>query len=186
MNARHASLLIGLLALGSTACTIGNGSQDDTSPTEDPNAVVDETAVAGANQNDRSASRDGEELLTGAMVVSPSGRFIVMQRNTVTLVYDVTSATYREIATPFSRVAFSKSADVVFAFSADGMLRAIDLASLSQRWSASLGATSTLLRLSDDDATLLFGDGLTIRIIDAATGTVKGSAEVPQASYAAF
>lgn len=181
MNIRSASLLFALLASG---CTISNASKDST---EDPgDEVVDETAVAGANQNDRSASRDGEEILTGAMVVSPSGRFIVMQRNTVTLVYDVNSATYREIAAPFSRVAFAKSADVVFAHSSDGTLRAIDLASLSQRWSIAASATSTLLRISDDDGALLFGGGQAVRVIDAATGAVRSSTPAPQAGFAAF
>ncbi len=182
MNAKHASLLFALLV---PACSIGAAPQN--APADDSSdAVVDENAVAGANQNDRSASRDGEELLTGAMVVSPSGRFIVMQRNTVTLVYEVASATYREITTPLSRVAFAKSADVVFAWSADGTLRAVDLATLAQRWSVSVGASATLLRLGDDDGALLFGDGQSVRVIDAATGATRGSIDAAQAGFAAF
>ncbi|HEY8072833.1 MAG TPA: hypothetical protein VIF62_01955 [Labilithrix sp.] len=183
MNAKYASLLFALLASG---CSIGTAQPDATPADDSSDAVVDETAVAGANQNDRSASRDGEELLTGAMVVSPSGRFIVMQRNTVTLVYDVGSETYREIATPFARVAFAKRADVVFALSADGNLRALDLATLAERWSIAAAASATLLRLSDDDGALLFGDGQTVRVIDAQTGAVTTSVSAPQAGFAAF
>jgi hypothetical protein len=188
MMNRSASLL-GFLGLSLLAgCTINGQPADSSSSSPAQDEQVDESAVAGANQNDRSASRDGDELLTGAMVVSPSGRYIVMQRNTVTLIYDTTAKSYRELATPLLRVAFAKTSDTVFAFAADGTLAALDLATLDAKWSTEGGASCSLLRISDDDGALLFGDGQSVRVVDAASGAFRGAsaASTGGAAYAAF
>jgi hypothetical protein len=109
-----------------------------------------------------------------------------MQRNTVTLVYDVDAATYREIATPFARVAFAKNSDVVFAATADNELSALDLATLTPRWSIATPSTLSLLRIADDDGTILLGDGSGVQVIDAATGSVRGTVLAQNAAYATF
>lgn len=185
MMNRTASLL-GVLGLSLlAACTIRSQPGDE--PTGSPaDEQVDESVVAGANSNDRSASRDGEEFLTGAMVVSPSGRYIVMQRNTVTLVYDAERATYRELATPLARIAFAKKTDTLFAFSTDGKLAALDLATLAARWSTGYASNCSLLRVGDDDRALLFGDGQSVRVVDATNGAVRSTTAAPGAAHATF
>ena len=181
-----ASFVLGAAVLLLTsACnvTLGDSSAAPPASEEGP---VDETAIAGANQNDRSASKDGEELRTGAMVVSPSGRYVVMQRNTVTLVYDVATATYHEIASPLERVAFAKRSDTVFAYGA-GSLQAIDLATRASRWSLPVTNGCSLLRISDDDDALLLGGTSSLRVIDASRGTERSTTTTSSpVTYAAF
>ncbi|HSO33315.1 MAG TPA: hypothetical protein VLT33_12365 [Labilithrix sp.] len=173
-----------------TACdgiTIGGPASSAPDPATSGDDAVDETAIAGANQNDRSSGKDGEELQTGAMVVSPSGRFIVMQRNTVTLVYDVGAATYHELSAALLRVAFAKGSDTIFAYVAGGTIQAIDLATRAVRWSAPATNGGSLLRISDDDRALLLGEARAIRVLAAATGAVRSTTPVSAApSYAAF
>ena len=179
---------LGALLLSSAACNVSLGNGDvgtgeDASPGDE---TVDETAVAGANQNDRSLGRDGEDLETGAMVASPDGRFLVLQRNTVTLVYDVAARTYRELPAQLDRVAFAKRSDTIFAHFANGSLVAIDLSSLASRWRVEAASTTSLLRVSDDDAAVLIGEPSALRVIDAATGAVRNTAAASGALYAAF
>src|SRR5207244_1787647 len=57
---------------------------------------------------------------------------------------------------------------------------------VAERWSVALGPSSTLLRLGDDDRALLFGDGVSVRVVDAATGAVTSTIDAPQAGFAAF
>lgn len=191
MNASSVLGLSALLLVSVAACdnlTIGPSSGAPSADAQE-DAVVDETAVAGANQNDRSNAKDGDDLRTGAMVVSPSGRFIVMQRNTVTLVYDVAAATYHEVSVPFLRVAFGKRSDTVFAYVAGGSVQAIDLATRAVRWTLPLPAASgcSLLRVSDDDGALLVGASDGVRVVDAAQGTVRSTTPTTgPTTYAAF
>lgn len=173
-----------LLAAGCNGLSIGttpDGNSSNASADE-----VDETAVAGANQNDRSNGKDGEDLQTGAMVVSPSGRFIVMQRNTLTLIYDVANAQYHEIQAPFRRVAFAKGTDTIYA-ETNGSIQAVDLASRNVLWTLpELGALS-LLRIDDADRFLLVGTASDVRVVDASRGIVQSTTPVPApVSYAAF
>jgi hypothetical protein len=176
-----------LLLLSVAACDSVTFAPSSEQPKEE--AVVDETAVAGANLNDRSNAKDGDDLRTGAMVVSPSGRFIVMQRNTLTLVYDVAAATYHEVNVPFLRVAFGKRSDTVFAFVAGGSLQAVDLATRAVRWTLPLSAAGgcSLLRVSDNDDALLVGNADGVRVVDAAQGTVRSTTPTTgPTTYAAF
>ncbi|AKV01207.1 hypothetical protein AKJ09_07870 [Labilithrix luteola] len=161
------------------------GTSDDGS-SDDGSAVVDETAIAGANANDRSIGKDGEELLTGAMVPSPSGRYIVMQRNTVTLIYDVAAATYHEFATPLTRVAFAKNRETLFAFGG-GEVMAIDLATQSVLWKTALSDGCSLLRISPDDNSLLVGSASLVNVVEPSTGSVRTSTSAASAvAYSAF
>ena len=44
----------------------------------------------GSNVNDRSTGGDqGEQLLTGAMSISPDGKFVIAQRNQTSVLIDV-------------------------------------------------------------------------------------------------
>ncbi|MFO0619542.1 MAG: hypothetical protein U0414_43545 [Polyangiaceae bacterium] len=89
----------------------------------------------GANANDRTfAGEQGEELLTGAMEVSPNGHFVVMQRNTITVILNVKNSSYIELPVQFARVAMSKHEDVGYAILTTGELVAIDLATGVERW----------------------------------------------------
>ena len=168
----------------------------------DPNAVDpsaatgddDTTAIAGANQNDRSLAKDGDDLQTGAMVASPSGRHLVMQRNTETLVYDVATSTYHSLPAPFLRVAFAKDAEVAFAFVAAGssgpVLQAVNLDSLQVLWTLSLPTATagcTMLRTSDDTDAILVADAAGVHVVDAHQGTLRSTTPTPSAvTYAAF
>jgi len=187
MDVLHAAHDVERLAIALAA--IGQGSSTEPDGADAQDAVVDETAVAGANQNDRSNAKDGDDLRTGAMVVSPSGRFIVMQRNTVTLVYDVAAATYHELSVPLLRVAFAKRSDTVFAQVVGGSVQAIDLATRAVRWTLPLPAAGvcSLLRVSDDDDALLVGHVDAVRVVDAAHGTVRSTTPTTGlTTYAAF
>lgn len=173
---------LGVLAAACDGVTIGS-ADDAPAPSEE---VVDETVIAGANQSDRSKAVDGEDLRTGAMVVAPSGRYIVMQRNTQTILYDAPKATYHELPSVLSRVAFARASDRVFAVTGTS-LQAIDLPTRSVRWSVTIGGGATMLRASDDDTTLLVATSLGVTVVDGATGTLRGTVPVDgPITHAAF
>lgn len=181
------ALVSSVFVVACDGVTIGAPSDGADGPPEPE--VVDETVVAGANQNDRSRSVEGEDLKTGAMVVSPSGRFIVMQRNTQTVLYDAVARRYHELPAPLLRVAFAKRSEVVYAHVAGGTFQAIDLATRTSMWTVKLpgGGGATMLRVADDDAALLAGDSAGIHVVDARTGAVRTSTSLASAAtYAAF
>lgn len=161
-----------------TACsnlTFHDGSASE--PAAGDDAVVDTSVIAGANQNDRTLAKDGDDLQTGAMVVSPSGRYLVLQRNTQTLVYDASAATYYVLPQVLNRVAFAKRGETLFAFSAgSASVLAVDLQSRAVLWSTALPAGGCqLLRGSDDDGSLLVGDASNVHVVDARTGAIRNS-----------
>lgn len=145
------------------------------------NSTVEE---GGANANDRTnGGEPGEVLLTGAMEVSPSGHFAILQRNTVTVLLDLTANKYVELPQQLSRVAFSKTRDVAYALQPGGSLVALDLASASELWRSSLAYTDvSLLRVTDDDSSLLVANGLQASVFDPATGVVAGESKLPSAT----
>jgi hypothetical protein len=186
MKARFLGFSALLLVTGCSGITLGP-SGNSTGSDDSDGEVVDETAVAGANQNDRTIGKDGDDLRTGAMVVSPSGRYIVMQRNTVTLVYDVAKASYAEIDSPFLRVGFAKRSDTIFVSVAGGGLQAVDLATRATLWSISGTSEVSLLRVAEDDRSVLVGDATSVRVVDAASGSVRSLTPISApATYAAF
>jgi hypothetical protein len=160
-----------LLGVACSGVTIGSSDDPVGTPEEE---TVDESVIAGANQNDRSKAVEGEELRTGAMVVSPSGRYIVMQRNTQTILYDAPKATYHELPSVLSRVVYAKKSDLVFA-AVGTEVQAIDLATRAVRFRVTLAAAPTMLRLSDDDATLLVASSAGVHVVDASTGVLRGT-----------
>ncbi|RYZ65077.1 MAG: hypothetical protein EOP08_07685, partial [Proteobacteria bacterium] len=151
--------------------------------------IVDESVIAGANQNDRSKPVEGEDLRTGAMIVSADGRAIVMQRNTRTVLYDADRATYYELPMVLQRVAFDKSGTRFFGVDGLGTLHAIDRSTRASLWSTPLpqaGAVS-MLRVSDDGSALLVGQESAVQVVEAGKGAIRNTTPVPSSvRYAAF
>ncbi len=134
----------------------------------------DSPEEGGANANDRTIINDGEEMLTGAMAVSPSGKFIVLQRNDISVIFDVGAKKYTELNVQLRRVTFAHASETAFANRADGTLAAIDLARVSELWSRKLDdATVSILRVGHDDETLYVGDSRRMQIVDPSNGVAR-------------
>src|SRR5689334_6516292 len=83
----------------------------------------------GSNANDRSdGGEQGEQLLTGAMVISPDGKFVVAQRNQTSILLDVEAKSARELAEQVDRFVFTKEGDRGIAVLHDATLVSYDLA----------------------------------------------------------
>lgn len=145
---------------------------------------VSPTEEGGSNAHDRSAGGDeGEVLEAGAMAIAPSGRYIVAQRNTTTLIVDVEGRSYRELDFQGERFAFSKTREVVYVVLKDlGGVVALDLATGGELWrtmpafASSVGAL--LARVTSDDAALLVGDFDRVFLMDPQTGDVRDVVKV--------
>lgn len=142
----------------------------------------------GANANDRSAGgTEGEVLLTGAMTVSPDGRWAMMQRNTTGVLVNLTNRTTRELPFQPERFVFSKSQDVGYATQPDGDLVALDLQTAQPRWNfASTTGRVSLLRVADDDHAILVGDAQAVHVLDPSSGQVRGSVAAGYVQFATF
>lgn len=130
----------------------------------------------GANANDRTwGGRQGEELLTGAMTVSPRGDYVFAQRNAESLLYDL--ANKRAIALDFQpkRFVFSRTRAVAYALAADESVVCVDLATAQRAWQSAPMPRTSLLQVSPDDATLVQGDGTSVRVLETATGVARPS-----------
>jgi len=90
----------------------------------------------GSNANDRSdGGEQGERLLTGAMVVSPDGRYVIAQRNQSTVLIDVERHRARELPEQIDRFLFAPGASGGVAVLADrATLVGYDLAEASEAW----------------------------------------------------
>jgi hypothetical protein len=152
-----------------------------------PTPVVEE---GGANANDRTHGGEmGEPLLTGVMEITPSGKYAVMQRNTVTVVLDVEGKTSIELPNQIARVALSRARDVAYALYADGSLVALDLADPTKElWRASSTFLDvSLFKVSDDDTSLLIVDKTVASTLDPGTGKSRGTADLhDSASFGSF
>ena len=138
----------------------------------------------GANANDRSAGgNDGELLETGAMSISPSGAYVIAQRNTSTVIVDVKGSSYRELDFQGERFVFSRTREVAYVLLADrqGVI-AMDLASGAELWRSVPAFTSTagafLARVTADDRTIVIADYDRVFFLDAKTGDVRTVATV--------
>ena len=137
------------------------------------------TVEGGNNGNDRTnGGEQGEELLTGAMIVSPDGKWAVMQRNQTSVLLDVEQMKPREMPSQVARFVFAESGDHGVALLADRTLVDYDLRTLAVRWKralpfASASSTPSLLRLSPDGKQLLLADAATLFVVDAATADVQ-------------
>lgn len=142
----------------------------------------------GANANDRSnGGNEGEVLLTGMMTLSPDGRFALMQRNTTAVMLDLQERVTTELPFQPTRFVFSKQGKLGFALRPEGGLVALDLASAAELWSVETSTNVSLLRVADDDAALLVGEAGGVKVFDAKSGALRGTAPVAgSARYATF
>lgn len=154
---------LGVLAMISACGGVGDGS-------------------GGANPNDRTnGGAQGELLLTGAMEVSPDGAFLIEQRTTATVLVDVNAKSATELAQRGDRFVFSKTRHVVYEVLPNRAgIVALDLDHAQKvLWSSTPAFVTTagpmLARVTDDDSTLVFGDYNRLLVVDANTGTVRGS-----------
>jgi hypothetical protein len=138
----------------------------------------------GSNSNDRSnGGEQGEQLLTGAMVISPDGKFVVAQRNTTSVLLDVDAKSARELSEQVDRFVFEKQGGRGIAVLHDQVtVVSYDLATASELWRVSppfrSSTGATLARLSDDDKVLLLGDADRLFAFDAARGELRGTVDV--------
>jgi len=134
----------------------------------------------GSNANDRSNGGDqGETLLTGAMIVSPDGKYIIAQRNQTSVLVNLPGKTARELPTQIDRFVFAKASDQGFAVLSDHVtVVAYDLKTQAELWRAApsfeSSAGATLERLTDDDTLLILGDQDRLLLFDAQSGRPSG------------
>jgi hypothetical protein len=130
----------------------------------------------GSNANDRSSGGDqGEVLLTGAMIVSPDGNYIVAQRNQTSILVDLAKQVGREFPQQFDRFVFTKSGSRGYAVLSDHTtVAAYDLAAFKELWrvhpSFETAAGVSLAKLSGDDTQLVLGDQSRLFVLNAADG----------------
>ena len=139
----------------------------------------------GANGNDRTnGGQNGDVLLTGAMVVSPDGAYAVMQRNTVSVLVDIQKRTATELPFQGDRFLFAKNHPVLFAVKPNqGGIVAFDLdAGTTVLWTTTPAfnttASALLLRISDDDRSLVLGDYDRVFVLDTTSGSIRGTVPV--------
>ncbi len=162
------------LVLSATACSLLAPSDGGT------------TEQGGANVNDRTfGGEPGQELLTGAMSVSPRGGFALLQRNSLSVLFDVAAQKYVELPFRVVRVAWDESADVAVFSRSDGTVGSYDLRSRTLRWTASPSGTISLVRVSQDGTAVIVAAGSQVTVLDGATGAVRGSGWLGSAASAA-
>lgn len=138
----------------------------------------------GSNGHDRTAGGDqGEALLTGAMVVSPDGRYALMQRNQTSVLFDVSARSTHDLPNQVSRLVFSKDSAFAIALlpKAAGVV-AYELPSLKEKWrlvpAFRTTAGATFARLSDNDKHLVLGDFDRVFVVDATLGTIRRTVSI--------
>lgn len=156
------ALLVGFTAL--TACALPGGEPE-----------------GGANVNERTnGGEQGEALLTGAMIVSPDGRYVLAQRNQTTVLLDVEANRARELPEQIERFVFSKTGTFGLAVlpARAGVVR-YDLTTLTPKWRVvpafKSGSGARLARLSADEKSLVLGDEDRVLVLDAGSGDVRGA-----------
>ena len=142
------------------------------------------TIQGGSNSNDRTNGGDqGETLLTGAMVVSPDGKYIIAQRNQTSVLVNVPGLTARELPTQIDRFVFAKTGERAYAVLSDHTtIVAYDLKTRSELWRASPSFESsagvTMERLNDDEKYMLLGDQDRVLVVDTQNGKELGKADI--------
>jgi hypothetical protein len=131
----------------------------------------------GANANDRTfGGEPGQRLLTGAMSVSPSGNYAVMQRNTLSVLFDVKNKTYTNLPFRVDRVAHAKSGDIAVFSEPDNTVVAYDMAQKKTIWQTKAADAPSLVRISDEGGAVVVASGIVVDVFDAKTGAVRGGA----------
>ena len=161
-------------------------------------AQPSEPVQGGANLNERGPGlAEGEELLKGAMTVSPNGHWVIGQRADISVLVDVAAVTTQEMPLQTLRHAFA-SDDVVYATAAPiktlwdsfgnrtgaepDRLVALDLASGDILWTAPAFAGSaevSQLKLTDDESLLVAIDDEALHVIDPTTGNELRNVALP-------
>jgi hypothetical protein len=137
----------------------------------------------GSNGNDRTdGGTQGEVLLTGAMVVSPGGDYALMQRNQTSVLVDIPRRRAAALAAQVDRWVFAKGAPAAFAVVGGDTVVSFALPAAVERWRYRAGDAITMLRVSDDDATVAVGSGTNLRLVDAATGARRAEIAVDGAA----
>jgi hypothetical protein len=114
------------------------------------------------------------------MVVSPDGKFVLMQRHQTSVLLDVDARVARELPEQVDRFVFAKSGGRGIAVLPDrkGIVM-YDLASMTERWRTVPAFQSTdgamLARWSDDGRHLVFGDIGRIFVLDGESGAIRGT-----------
>jgi hypothetical protein len=175
-------MLTRVLALFGAASVLAFGAIGCAMPTsgDQGGAVID---------NDRSnGGAGGSELLTGVMLVSPSGKYSLLQRNDVSVIVDVDGKTARELPFQAQRFVFSHHSDVGYAWDPKGELVAIDLLTVKELWRvAPSSSQATLLALDDNDSAVVVGGLDRAAIIDAKDGSFRREVFLPSApTFSAF
>ncbi|MBS2015834.1 MAG: hypothetical protein JST00_23300 [Deltaproteobacteria bacterium] len=138
----------------------------------------------GANANDRSTGGDSGELLEdGAMMVAPSGDYVLAQRRTSTVIVDVKARSYRELSVKADRIVFAPMRAVAYAVLANRAgVAAIDLATGKELWKSTPAFTTTAsafqAKVTSDDARLLVTDLDRVFFLDAKSGDVRDVAKI--------
>lgn len=164
MKIRHAALLASFVSLAACAAV---------PPTQ-----------GGSNANDRSnGGEQGEALLTGAMVISPDGKYALAQRNQTSVLIDLQAKTANELPWQAERFVFAKNGGVAFAILPNaGDVIAFDLASRKEKWRVTpafvTSAGASLARASDDGKHLLLGDYDRVLVLDAENGAVRNALHI--------
>lgn len=176
-HALLAALCIGTVVLAA-GCTLGTS---DGAATQPSSGAPTATEGGGVTANDRTdTARTGEKLLTGDMIVSPTGGHAVLQRNSVSVVVDVARGTARELPFQVDRFVFAATSNTGFAIDPANAVVAFDLGSLQVLWRSSLVTSDvTLFRLSPDDDALVVALGSRVVTLDAKSGATRGDVPVP-------
>ncbi len=141
------------------------------------------TAQGGSNANDRSnGGEQGETLLTGAMVVSPDGKYALMQRNETSVLLDIEAKGAREMPEQVARFVFAKSGSRAIAVLQDGVsVVSYELSTGAERWRSQPAlekGAATMARLSDDGKYLILGAADQVLVIDGDSGAEQGKVSV--------
>jgi hypothetical protein len=141
------------------------------------------TVEGGSNANDRSRGGDqGETLLTGAMVVSPDGKYALMQRNQTSVLLDIEGQSAREMPEQVARFIFAKGGSTAVAVLQDGAtVVSYELASGHERWRSQPElehGAATMARLSDDGRYLVLGAADQVLVVDGGSGVAQGKVSV--------
>lgn len=169
---------LSMLALAA-GCTFGpqDGTGDPSSSSPSPAA----TQGGAVTANDRTdTARRGEKLLTGDMIVSPSGGYAVLQRNSVSVLVDVARGTARDLPFQVDRFVFANAASTTgYAVDPANAVVAFDLVTLQVLWRSSLTTGDvTLFQLSPGDDALVVALGDRVVALDASTGASRADVSV--------
>jgi hypothetical protein len=129
--------------------------------------------------NDRTGGGDqGELLLTGAMSTSPDGRYVVMQRNTTTVLLNVATKVAKELPFVIDRVVFAPgSTRGYLVIDKPTAVIGYDFETGAELWKVQpvflSSAGARIAKLSEDGKNLIVGDRGRVFVINTEAGKVR-------------